>query len=208
MTMNTTIFLVDDDAGVRDALTVFLESSGFDVRRFDSAEAFLAKTAGTERGVLVLDQRMAGMSGLDLQRELKARDIELPTIFITGHGDVQMSVTAMKEGAVDFLEKPFRNCDLLAGIEAALARQEAQQAHMARRAAAQDKYRSLTPREREVMEYIVRGEPNRTIAEHLGVSVRTVEVHRASVMQKMRADSLPDLVRLAALVGIGSPADE
>jgi two-component system response regulator FixJ len=204
MNMNTTIFLVDDDPGVRDALTVFLESSGFTVRRFESAEAFLAKTADAEHGVLVLDQRMGGMSGLELQKELKARGLDLPTIFITGHGDVQMSVTAMKEGAVDLLEKPFRNCDLLAGIEAALARQEAHQAHSARRAAAQGKYRSLTPREREVMEYIVQGEPNRTIAEHLGVSVRTVEVHRAKVMEKMRAESLPDLVRLAALVGIGT----
>ena len=204
MTMNTTIFLVDDDPGVRDALTVFLESSGFTVRRFESAEAFLAKAEAAERGVLVLDQRMGGMSGLELQKELKARGLDLPTIFITGHGDVQMSVTAMKGGAVDFLEKPFRNCDLLAGIEAALARQEAQQAHTARRAAAQGKYRSLTPREREVMEYIVRGEPNRTIAEHLGVSVRTVQVHRAKVMEKMRAESLPDLVRLPGLVGIGT----
>lgn len=208
MTMNTTIFLVDDDPAVRDALTVFLEGSGFTVSRFDSAEAFLAKTRGAERGVLVLDQRMSGMSGLDLQKELKARNIDLPTIFITGHGDVQMSVTAMKEGAVDFLEKPFRNCDLLAGIEAALARQDAQNAQMARRAEANDRCRSLTPREREVMEYIVQGEPNRTIATHLGVSVRTVEVHRAKVMEKMRADSLPDLVRLAALVGIGNSSDD
>jgi FixJ family two-component response regulator len=208
MTTDATIFLVDDDPAVRDALTVFLEGSGFTVRRFDSAEAFLANTRGAERGVLVLDQRMGGMSGLELQKELKSRHIDLPTIFITGHGDVQMSVTAMKEGAVDFLEKPFRNCDLLAGIEAALARQEAQKAQMARRAAADSRCRSLTPREREVMEYIVRGEPNRTIARHLGVSVRTVEVHRAKVMEKMRADSLPDLVRLAALVGIGIVSDE
>jgi RNA polymerase sigma factor (sigma-70 family) len=208
MTANTTIFLVDDDPAVRDALAVFLEGSGFRVSQFDSAEAFLANTRGTSDGVLVLDQRMGGMSGLELQEELKARNIELPTIFITGHGDVQMSVTAMKEGAVDFLEKPFRNCDLLAGIEAAVARQETQRAHLARRAAADQCYQGLTPREREVMEYIVLGEPNRTIAERLGVSGRTVEVHRAKVMEKMRAGSLPDLVRLAALIGIGGAADD
>ena len=208
MAVNTTIFLVDDDPAVRDALAVFLEGSGFRVSQFDSAEAFLANTRGTRNGVLVLDQRMGGMSGLELQEELKARNIELPTIFITGHGDVQMSVTAMKEGAVDFLEKPFRNCDLLAGIEAAVARQEAQRAHLARRTAAEQRYQGLTPREREVMEYIVSGEPNRTIAERLAVSVRTVEVHRAKVMEKMRAGSLPDLVRLAALIGIGGAVED
>jgi two-component system response regulator FixJ len=208
MAVNTTIFLVDDDPAVRDALAVFLEGSGFRVSQFDSAEAFLANTRGTRNGVLVLDQRMGGMSGMELQEELKARNIELPTIFITGHGDVQMSVTAMKEGAVDFLEKPFRNCDLLAGIEAAVARQEAQRAHLARRTGAEQRYQSLTPREREVMEYIVSGEPNRTIAERLAVSVRTVEVHRAKVMEKMRAGSLPDLVRLAALIGIGGAVED
>jgi len=197
--MNTKlpIFLVDDDAAVRDALCLYLEGTGFAVRTFDSAETFLGEIDEMGRGVLVLDQRMTGMSGLELQAELKARSVEMPTIFITGHGDVPMSVRAMKEGATDFLEKPFRNSDLLASIEQVLAQDEAKMEENLYQARATVKCNRLTPREKEVMGCIVRGLSNKNIAELLGVSIRTVEAHRGRVMAKMDAGSLPDLVRMA-----------
>ncbi|MEA2079534.1 MAG: response regulator [Pseudomonadota bacterium] len=191
------IFLVDDDAAVRDALCLFLEGTGFAVRAFDSAEAFLGEIDGMGRGVLVLDQRMTGMSGLELQSKLKMRGAEVPTIFITGHGDVSMSVRAMKEGAVDFLEKPFRNSDLLASIEQVLAQDAASRGDYLHQARVRVKCNRLTPREKEVMEHIVRGLSNKNIAQLLGVSIRTVEAHRGRVMEKMDARSLPDLVRMA-----------
>jgi len=191
------IFLVDDDAAVRDALRLYLEGSDFAVKTFDSAEAFLGKIGEMGRGVLVLDQRMTGMSGLELQSELKGKGVELPIIFITGHGDVSMSVRAMKGGAADFLEKPFRNSDLLASIEQVLAQDEAKMEENLYQARATVKCNRLTPREKEVMGCIVRGLSNKNIAELLGVSIRTVEAHRGRVMAKMDAGSLPDLVRMA-----------
>jgi FixJ family two-component response regulator len=191
------IFLVDDDAAVRDALCLYLEGTGFTVRTFDSAEAFLGEIDGMGRGVLVLDQRMTGMSGLELQSELKERGVEMPTIFITGHGDVPMSVRAMKEGATDFLEKPFRNSALLASIEQVLAQDAAKMEDYLHHDRVKRKYNSLTPREKEVMEHIVQGLPNKSVAQLLGVSMRTVEAHRGRVMEKMEARSLPDLVRMA-----------
>ena len=198
MNTNLPIFLVDDDAAVRDALCLYLEGMGFVVRTFDSAEAFLGEVDAIGRGVLVLDQRMTGMSGLELQSELKVRGMEMPTIFITGHGDVPMSVRAMKEGATDFLEKPFRNSDLLTSIEQVLAQDAAKMEDYRYHAEIREKYDSLTPREKEVMEHIVQGLPNKSVAQLLGVSMRTVEAHRGRVMEKMGAPSLPDLVRMAA----------
>ena len=195
--MKLPIFLVDDDAAVRDALCLYLEATGFAVRTFDSAETFLGEIDEMGRGVLVLDQRMTGMSGLELQSELKVRGVEMPTIFITGHGDVPMSVRAMKEGATDFLEKPFRNSDLLASIEQVLAQDAVKMENYLYQAGVREKYDSLTPREKEVMEHIVRGLPNKSVAEQLGVSMRTIEAHRGRVMEKMDARSLPDLVRMA-----------
>jgi FixJ family two-component response regulator len=195
--MKLPIFLVDDDAAVRDALCLYLEATGFAVRTFDSAETFLGEIDEMGRGVLVLDQRMTGMSGLELQSELKVRGVEMPTIFITGHGDVPMSVRAMKEGATDFLEKPFRNSDLLASIEQVLAQDAVKMEDYLYQAGVREKYDSLTPREKEVMEHIVRGLPNKSVAEQLGVSMRTIEAHRGRVMEKMDARSLPDLVRMA-----------
>jgi len=197
--MNTKlpIFLVDDDAAVRDALCLYLEGTGFVVGTFDSAEAFLDALDGLDHGVLVLDQRMTGMSGLELQTEMKMRGVKMPTIFITGHGDVPMSVRAMKEGATDFLEKPFRNSDLLTSIEQVLVQDAAQMEDHRYHAEVRHKYDSLTPREKEVMEHIVRGLPNKSVAQLLGVSMRTVEAHRGRVMEKMDAASLPDLVRMA-----------
>ena len=191
------IFLVDDDAAVRDALCLYLEGAGFTVRTFDSAEALLSEIDAMGRGVLVLDQRMTGMSGLELQSELKERGREMPTIFITGHGDVPMSVRAMKEGAVDFLEKPFRNSDLLASIEQVLSEDAANMEDYLHQARVREKCNRLTPREKEVMGHIVRGLSNKSIAQLLGVSMRTIEAHRGRVMEKMDARSLPDLVRMA-----------
>jgi len=191
------VFLVDDDEAVRDALSIYLEGMGFTVRTFASAEAFLQGLGGLGYGVLVLDQRMAGMSGLELQSELNERGVQLPTIFITGHGDVPMSVKAMKAGAADFLEKPFRNSDLLASIEQLLVQDAARMEEIRLQARLTAKHNRLTPREKQVMECIVRGMSNKNIAELLKVSIRTVEVHRRRVMEKMDAASLPDLVRMA-----------
>lgn len=191
------IFLVDDDEAVRDALSLYLEATGFTVRAFDSAEAFLDEIDIMGFGVLVLDERMTGMSGLELQSELNARDVRIPIIFITGHGDVSMSVRAMKAGAMDFLEKPFGNSQLLESIENVLSRNATTMEDCQHQAVIREKCDSLTPREKEVMEHIVRGLSNKNIARHLGVSMRTIEAHRGRVMQKMGARSLPDLVRMA-----------
>jgi len=191
------VFLVDDDAAVRDALSLYLEGTGFTVKTFDSAETFLDEIEEMGLGVLVLDQRMTGMSGLELQSELKTRSLDMPTIFISGHGDVPMSVRAMKEGAADFLEKPFRNSDLLASIEQVLAEYAAKMGDYLHQARVTVKCNRLSPREKQVMEYIVRGLSNKNIAQLMDVSIRTVEAHRGRVMEKMDARSLPDLVRMA-----------
>jgi FixJ family two-component response regulator len=194
-----TVHLVDDDDAVRHALGVFLESAGFEVREYSSATDFLDECASVDGGVLLLDQRMPGMSGMELQSRLRQLGIFIPVIFITGHGDIQMSVAAMKAGAMDFLEKPFENSELLQSIrqalrEAAARRKEWEQLHEAEK-----RCMSLTSRELEVMGYIVQGMSSRAIAEQLGLSNRTVEVHRARVMAKMAAGSLPELVRMAAM---------
>jgi len=198
MSSKTTVFLVDDDEAVRHALAIYLENVNMDVESFDSAEQFLDNVNEDTRGVLVLDQRMDGMSGLDLQKVLNARSIVLPIVFITGHGDVATSVRAMKAGAVDFIEKPFRNEQLLKCIRKALQREQHVHGIQAARSETCKKYESLTKREQEVMEYVVQGMANSKLAEKLGVSQRTIEVHRSRVMQKMQAASLPELVRMAA----------
>lgn len=199
MPVNRTILLVDDDAAVCDALSVFLEASGYNVRTYPSAEHFLEELEDFLEGVLLLDQRMTGMSGLELQAELARRHIDLPVIFITGHGDVQMSVQAIKAGAINFLEKPFDNESLLAYItEAFSCADENLQKHN-EIAGLRECCASLTSREREVMQHVAAGMSNRNLAELLGVSDRTIEVHRYRVMKKMGADSLPDLVRKYAL---------
>jgi RNA polymerase sigma factor (sigma-70 family) len=199
MPVNRTVILVDDDTAVCHALTVCLEASGYRVKTFPSAEAFLEETEGTAEGVMLLDQRMSGMSGLELQAELARRGIDLPITFITGHGDVQMSVKAVKAGAINFLEKPFSNEDLLASIREAFALADSSKKHRDLVAELRQCHASLTDREREVMQHIVAGMSNRSLAERLGVSDRTVEVHRYRVMKKMRAESLPDLVRKYAI---------
>ena len=205
MKKNRTVLLVDDDAAVCHALSVFLETSGYGVKTFPSAEAFLEDAAGsTVEGIMLLDQRMTGMSGLELQAELGRRGIELPIIFITGHGDVQMSVKAVRAGAINFLEKPFSNEDLLASISEAFSRADASRKHRSQVAALRKRLASLTVREREVIQHVVAGMSNKNLGELLGVCNRTIEVHRSRVMKKMGAQSLPDLVRKYATVSTNS----
>ena len=199
MSRARTVCLIDDDAAVCHALGLFLEGSGYQVKVYNSAEAFLAVVNDCEYGVAVLDQRMQGMSGMELHAELKRRGIEMEIIFITGHGDVQMSVRALKAGAADFLEKPFNNADLLKSINEAFLRARLKRKDTLHRNDLERRCESLTPREREVMELVVKGMSNRKLAERLGVSDRTIEVHRSRVMTKMGATSLPDLVRKVAL---------
>ena len=199
MPVNRTIYLVDDDAAVCHALAVFLEASGYNVRTFPCAEAFLENSDGAVDGVMLLDQRMTGMSGLDLQAELARRGIDHPIIFITGHGDVQMSVKAVKAGAIDFLEKPFSNEDLLASIREAFSGVDNNIKQRNSIAELRQRHASLTAREQEVMRHVGAGMSNRNLAKLLGVSDRTIEVHRSRVMKKMGAKSLPDLVQKYAM---------
>ena len=199
MTWNKTVYLVDDDDAVRHALGVFLESAGFQVSEYASATDFLDECATVGGGILLLDQRMPGMSGMELQTRLHQLGIFMPVIFITGHGDVQMSVAAMKAGAMDFLEKPFDNSKLLVCLREVSRKAAGKRREWEQRYEVEQRCSSLTSREQEVMGYIVQGMSNRIIAEQLGLSNRTVEVHRARVMSKMAARSLPELVRMAAM---------
>jgi len=205
MTERANLFLVDDNPAVRHALRLFLESRGFIVHEFSSAEALLEVIAAGETGVIIVDLRLDGMSGLDLQAELKSRDIHLPTVFITGHGSIRDSVSALKEGAVDFIEKPFDNEVLLRSIHDALRCEQSVREQRCVKRDLLDKFATLTPREQEVLTYVVDGVSNKGLAERLGVSSRTIEVHRARIMAKMGAGSLPELVRMALLIGIVSP---
>ena len=199
-----TVFLVDDDASVRRALTRLIRSAGYEVQAFASAREFLDRDRASEgSNCLVLDVRMPGLSGLDLQYELQAANIPLPIIFITGHGDIPMSVKAMKHGAVDFLPKPVKDRELLNAIEQALARAKHDYAERLEIEDLKRRLKSLTPREREVMTLVVTGLLNKQIAFELGTVEKTVKVHRARVMEKMEANSVAELVRVAARVGIG-----
>jgi FixJ family two-component response regulator len=197
-----TVFVIDDDTAIREALQSLLRSVGLRVATFASAREFLTSQRPDAPACLVLDVRLPGLSGLDLQRELAAVEIDLPIIFITGHGDIPMSVQAMKAGAVEFLTKPFRDQDLLDAIAQALEQDRAARAQRAGLAELRERYEQLTPREREVMGLVVSGLLNKQIAAELGVSEITIKVHRGQVMQKMGAESLADLVRMADKLGI------
>ena len=201
-----TVFVIDDDQSVREAIKNLIRSVGLHVETFSSAQAFLQSRHGDVPGCLVLDVRLPGLSGLDLQREMADANIYTPIIFITGYGDIPMTVRALKAGAVEFLTKPFRDQDLLDAIQQALDRDEAARKERAETEDIRTRFDSLTPREREVLSLVVTGLLNKQIAARLGTSEITIKQHRHEVMQKMRADSLANLVRMAEKLGI--PATE
>ncbi|WP_133510406.1 response regulator transcription factor [Candidatus Thiosymbion oneisti] len=196
-----TVFVVDDDQAMRSSLKWLIESIGMQVKTYGSADEFLSSYFPGRAGCLLLDVRMPGMSGLELQAHLAREDSRLPVIIITGHGDVAMAVKAMKSGAVDFIEKPFHDEALLTSIRNALEFDEKQRALQSRRAEIAVRLAELTPREHEVMEMVTEGRANKEIATVLGVSAKTVEAHRARVMDKMGASSLAELVRMALIAG-------
>jgi RNA polymerase sigma factor (sigma-70 family) len=191
------VFVVDDDRSVREAITSLLASVGLRVETFATAHDFLRRPRTDAPACLVLDVRLPGLSGLDLQRELQQTGEPVPIVFITGHGDVPMSVQAMKAGAVEFLLKPFRAQQLLDAIQQALERSAIERQRRREQQELRQRYESLTPREREVMARVVGGLLNKQIAAEIGASEVTVKVHRARVMRKMQARSLADLVRIA-----------
>ena len=201
--LDQNIYIVDDDEALRDSLVWLLESSGYKVTAYESAEVFLGIYNVSMTGCLVLDVRMPGMSGLELFEELRRRHCTLPVIFITGHGDVPMAVSAVKKGAVDFIEKPFSERDMLGLIKQCLVAEE--QSRDQRRVEAETARRldHLTHREREVLDLIIVGKLNKQIADVLGISIKTVEVHRARVMEKMGAHSLAELVQYVITVEPG-----
>ena len=198
------VYVVDDDASICRALARLLRSAGFEVQTFPSAKAFLDWPAPDRPACLVLDIRMPGPSGLDLQSALREADRLLPIVFITGHGDVATSVRAMKAGAVDFLQKPFDDQELLACVQRALETSRAQRAERAERAMLGERMASLTPRERQVLRLVVTGMLNKQIADKLDIAEKTVKVHRGRVMEKMQAGSVADLVRMTAKLGDGA----
>ncbi len=196
MATDAVVHLIDDDEAVRHAVAFLLATSGFAVRVYESASAFLDALPSVQPGCIVTDIRMPGMDGLALQRELKARDVTLPVIVITGHADVPLAVEAMKAGAVDFIEKPFADDTLLSAIRAAIDRHARDQRRDNEVTAIKARLASLSQREREVLDGLIAGMPNKTIAYDLKISARTVEVHRANLMTRMGADSVADLVRM------------
>ena len=199
------VFVVDDDSSLRHALTSLFRSVGLRVETFGSAREFLAGPRPDVPGCLVLDVRLPGLSGLDLQRELAAAQLDLPIIFMTGYGDIPMTVQAMKAGAVEFLTKPFRDQDLLDAIQQALARDRVARAQRLEMAEWRARFDALTPRERDVFGLVVTGLQNKQVAAALGTSEITIKRHRAQVMHKMQVTSLAELVRIADTLGLPSP---
>ena len=191
-----TVFIVDDDSAVRGSLRLLLKSIGLPVSTFESAQAFLDAYSDEWTGCLLLDVRMPGMSGPALQQQLNLRGSILPVVFITGHGDVSMAVEAMQQGAFDFVEKPFHDQDLLERVQSALQHNAKACQELAERHSIRERFESLTPREREVLQHVTRGSSNKVMAYDLSISQRTVEIHRARLMEKMAAPSLAHLVRM------------
>jgi len=200
-----TVVVIDDDASVRKALDNLLRSVGLDVELFKSPQEFLQSNRPDRPGCIVLDVRFPGRSGLDMQRELAAVNTPLPIIFITGYGDIPMSVRAMKAGAVEFLTKPFRDQDLLDAVGVALEKDRARRANEMRLAELRSRFDTLTARERQVLALVIAGRLNKQIAGELGVSEMTVKMHRRQVMRKMQATGLAQLVRLADQLGLSVP---
>ena len=196
------VFVVDDDGSVREAIASLLRSVHLDVQSFGSAQEFIDAEPVDRPACLVLDVRLPGASGLDLQRDLRARGVGIPIIFLTAHGDVPMTVSAMKEGAIEFLIKPFRDQNLLDAIQQGLERNRSERRQQTELAELRQRFDSLTRRERQVMAEVVAGLPNKKIAAGLGTSEATIKLHRGQVMQKMRAGSLAELVRIAARLAV------
>ncbi|MET0105503.1 MAG: response regulator transcription factor [Sedimenticola sp.] len=196
MSSEMTVFIVDDDQEVRDALQLLMESVGLNVETFGSAQEYLDQFDPGRPGCLVLDIRMPGMSGLDLQARLAAENIHPPIVIITGHGDVPMAVRAVQAGAVDFVQKPFNDQQLLDSVHRAIEQDAVQRGEVSKLLEIRDRLDKLTPREREVMELVIAGKRNKVIAADLSISQSTVEAHRAKVMEKMEADTLSSLMRM------------
>lgn len=202
-----TVFIIDDDSSVRKSLSRLVRSLGFGVEAFASAEAFLARELYDGVGCIILDVRMPGLSGMELQDELSKTGYTIPIIFITGHGDIPMSVRAMKKGAVDFLPKPFDDDQLLDALTKAIEKDRDAKAHREETRGVLKHIEQLTPREREIFPYVISGMPNKQIAFSLDIAEKTVKVHRGRIMEKLGAHSVADLVRLAEKAGI-EPADK
>lgn len=196
------IYVVDDDDAVRQSLDFLLRTAGFTVRTFESGKVFIESMPSLKSGCIITDVRMPEISGIDLLRRVKAQDADVPVIMITGHGDIALAVEAMKIGAADFLEKPFNDDQLLDAVRATLSRDANVAERKAEVAEINDKLATLSNRERQVLEGLVAGNANKTIAFDLGISPRTVEIYRANLMTKMAATSLSDLVRMAMMAGI------
>ncbi|HET7058878.1 MAG TPA: response regulator FixJ [Nitrospiraceae bacterium] len=202
MSSKSTIYVIDDDAAARDSLAFLLKSAKLTVQAFESADLFAASLPSLERGCIVTDIRMPGMSGLELLKHIRKQANPMPVIVITGHGDIPLAVEAMRHGAADFLEKPFDDEVILASVTAALDQQQRDGERDAYRTVLHERLATLSTRERQVLESLVAGLPNKSIAFDLGISPRTVEIYRANVMTKMDAGSLSELVRMALLSGI------
>ncbi len=202
-----TVYVVDDDQAVRDSLGMLLNSMGVEYRLFDSGQAFLDAFEDNWRGCIVLDIRMPGMSGLELHARLLARASKIPVIFVTGHGDIPMAVKALHDGAFDFIQKPYRDQKLLDRINQALAWDTQHHSQEEKKRDLKQRFAELTPREREVMDCVVRGLANKVIAMDLELSQRTVEIHRARVMEKMAARSLAELVKMSIMIQGIEPAE-
>ena len=205
--VSPTVFVVDDDVSVRESLEALIRTAGFQVETFDCAQQFLAYRRPVVPSCLILDVSLPDLNGLDLQERISNDATALPIIFITGHGDVPMTVRAMKAGAVEFLTKPFNDDVLLDAVQKALKSSEAALGHEASLSALREKYASLSRRELEVMSLVVGGLLNKQVGDDLGISEITVKVHRGNVMRKMDAGSLPDLVNMAARLGVVQPED-
>jgi len=198
MTQAPVVFVVDDDPSVRSSLKFLMSSVGLQVESFDSADALLQRKLPDSPSCLVLDVRLRGLSGLDFQRELAARNCHMPIIFITGHGDIPMSVRAMKAGAVEFLTKPFRDQDLLDAVRVALEKDRERRERKKEVSDLKERFNSLTPREQKVISMVVSGMLNKQIADQLGTAENTVKVHRSRAMEKMHAQSVAELVKMIA----------
>jgi two-component system, LuxR family, response regulator FixJ len=196
------VHVIDDDEALRESLSFLLRSAGIEVKTYSSATTFLASLPDTGLTCVITDVRMPGLSGVELLRRLRELKLEIPVIVITGHGDVPLAVEAMKMGAIDFLEKPFDDEVLLASVRSALKQQDGESKRRTERAEIEGKLASLSNRERDVLEGLVAGKANKQIAYDLGISPRTIEIYRANLMTKMKADSLSELVRMALIVGV------